>query len=438
MQKLSLTKKYQTYPKYKDSGIEWVGDVPEGWDVATSRRLFQTKKQLASETESQTVLSLTLQGVIPRVLDGSGKNPANYDTYQEFQKDDLVFCLFDYDVTPRTIGYVGENGIMTGAYTRLIPKSETSSKFFYYYFLYLDYTKELLHLCTGLRNSISKPVFWSLKNPLPSKEEQEKIARFLDEQTARIDETIAKKERLIELLKEKRIATINTAVTRGLSTNNNLVDSSVRWIGKIPENWNTSALKTLLISKITDGPHTTPALYDDGVEFISAESIQANNTINFSKRRGFISQEDHKEYCKKACPQRDDIFMVKSGATTGRVAIVDTDKEFSIWSPLALMRTDSKKANAKFIYYFLQSSLFQDQVRVSWSYGTQQNIGMRVIENLQIVYPDIAEQKNIADSLDRKMPAYDCAIEKVEISIMKLQELKSSLISHAVTGKIKV
>ena len=154
------------------------------------------------------------------------------------------------------------------------------------------------------------------------------------------------------------------------------------WIGEIPAEWRLTAIKRLVSTKITDGPHETPELAEDGVQLISAEAIK-NNQIDFNLRRGFISQELHEQYSRKCKPQRGDIFVIKSGATTGNVAYVDVDFEFSIWSPLALIRCDERIAFYKFVYYVLLTDVFRKQVELSWSFGTQQNIGMGVIEKAQ-------------------------------------------------------
>ena len=209
-----MTTATQTYSKYIKNGPAWFGLLPAEWNIVPMRSLFKTNKQLVTgKADQYLLLSLTTGGVKHRDLSEGGKNPTDYETYQEFKKNDLVICLFDYDVTPRTIGYVEEDGMMTGAYTRLIPQSNTDSKYFYYLYLFLDQRKELLHQCTGLRNSISKPVFWSLQNPKPTLETQKNIASFLDEKTKIIDQLIAKKEKMIELLREKRASLIYSAVT---------------------------------------------------------------------------------------------------------------------------------------------------------------------------------------------------------------------------------
>ena len=410
MTKLSLTNTYQRYPEYKDSGVKWVGQIPADWDVATSRRLFRTKKTLASETDSQKLLSLTLQGVKPRIQDGSGKNPANYDTYQEFKKDNLVFCLFDYDVTPRTIGYVSEDGMMTGAYTRLIPKEEADSKFYYYYFLSLDYSKELLHLCTGLRNGISKPVFWSMKNPLPPKPEQEKIARFLDKETERIDTIMAKKQRLIELLKEKRTATINHAVTKGLDPNAELVDSGVDWIGKIPKVWEVKKIK--FVSRLNYG------------ESLASE-LRENGEVPVYGSNGEVGK--HSVANTKA-----PVLFVGRKGSFGAIKF-SRQEAFAIDTVYYIDQTCTKQ-HLRWLFYVLSAANLGDVSQDTGVPGLSRDAAYKKI----VPVPTASQQRQIADELDLLVSKYEMAINTVQNSITLLQELKSSLISHAVTGKIKV
>lgn len=429
MQTLKLTKKYEKYPEYKDSGIEWLGKIPKGWDVGSSRELFQTKKELASETDSQKVLSLTLRGVVPRVLDGSGKNPANYDMYQEFQKDDLVFCLFDYDVTPRTIGYVEENGMMTGAYTRLIPKNKTFSKFYYYYFLYLDYSKELLHLCTGLRNSISKPVFWSMKSPLPLKEEQEKIVAYLDEKTALIDQVIEKKKKLIELLREKRTAVINHAVTKGLDPKAELIESGIDWVGKIPKGW-----KILPLFSIARENYLKNSMLQNSklLSLSRGRVVTKNIESNF----GLLPQSfDAYQIVKDGYVvlRLTDLQNDKTSLRVGHVEEIGTGIITSAYSALIFNDT----LNSKYAYYLLNS---YDICKVFYAMGggVRQSIDFRHIKHLPFLLPSFEDQNVVVRLLDSINKEHDFVIKKAEQSIIFLQEFKSSLISHAVTGKIKI
>ena len=207
------------------------------------------------------------------------------------------------------------------------------------------------------------------------------------------------------------------------------------WIGEIPTEWCLRAIKRVVSTKVTDGPHETPELDDDGVQFISAEAIK-NHKIDFNLRRGFISRELHEQYSRKCRPQRGDIFVIKSGATTGNVACVDVDFEFSIWSPLALIRCSERIAFYKFAYYVLLSDVFRKQVELSWSFGTQQNIGMGVIERLKIPLPRLPEQQRIAAYLDASCAAIDAAVAAKRRQIETLESLRKSIIQRAVTRGI--
>lgn len=211
-------------------------------------------------------------------------------------------------------------------------------------------------------------------------------------------------------------------------------DSGIEWIGQIPSDWKVCKILYSLKMPLTDGPHTTPEMFDDGVPFVSAEAVSCGNgRIDFDHIRGYISEEFYQECCKKYIPQINDIYMIKSGATTGKVAIVDTDRKFTIWSPLAVFRSNEQMVIAKYMFYYLQSSGFQKQVELSWSFGTQQNIGMRALERLNITIPPLAEQQKIADFLDEKCGEIDSIRSDIQKQIDILNDYKKSVITEAVT-----
>lgn len=130
--------------------------------------------------------------------------------------------------------------------------------------------------------------------------------------------------------------------------------------------------------------------------------------------------------------------MIKSGATTGKIGIVETTNKFTIWSPLAVFRVNEQIMNYKYLYYLLQTNFYQNQVQLNWSYGTQQNIGMRVLEKLKVLVPSLVEQEQIVKEIDKKVVKLDKVIEYRKQIIEKLEEYKKSLIYEAVTGKIEV
>jgi type I restriction enzyme S subunit len=272
---------------------------------------------------------------------------------------------------------------------------------------------------------------------VPPPETQSVIADFLDRETSKVDALVAKKERLIELLQEKRTALITHAVTKGLDPNAPMKPSGIDWLGDIPAHWTVLSVKFALSVPMTDGPHETPEFLDEGVPFLSAESVK-DDRLDFSRKRGFISERDHARFSRKYRPRIGDVYMVKSGATTGNVARVETTDDFNIWSPLAAMRPNRTRLLTDFLFYSIKSKPFTQNVELRWSYGTQQNIGMGVLSNLPMPLAPIDEQSTIIDMLARETAKIDSLLQRVRDGILRLQEYRTALISAAVTGKIDV
>lgn len=215
----------------------------------------------------------------------------------------------------------------------------------------------------------------------------------------------------------------------------NYKDSGIEWIGKIPSHWGVVPIKYSLAIPLTDGPHETPEFISDGIPFISAESIKEDK-IDFEKKRGNISLENHQRYSNKYKPKIGDIYMIKSGATTGNLARVETDIEFNIWSPLAAFRPNLEKTTTDFLFFYMKSSRFFSAIELGWNYGTQQNIGMNVLENLKIVRPTLPEQTTIANYLDRKTTEIDELIADKKRLLELYEEEKTAIINQAVTKGI--
>ena len=165
------------------------------------------------------------------------------------------------------------------------------------------------------------------------------------------------------------------------------------------ETWEQTNILSLLCQPITDGPHETPKLLDEGIPFLSAESM-INGHLDFTHARGYISREYDMICAKKYKPAFNDVYMCKSGSTTGKVAINDTDKDFNIWSPLAAMRVNSNNS-ARFLYYLLQTDNVQTQVAINASHGSQPNLSMRKLEQFIVSVPSLTEQQRIVTILDK-------------------------------------
>jgi len=206
--------------------------------------------------------------------------------------------------------------------------------------------------------------------------------------------------------------------------------SNIELFDDVPHHWETRRLKNITVAKITDGPHATPEFLSEGVPFLSVDSIQ-NGELVFEKCR-FVSENDHMQYKRKTFPTHGDILMGKA-ASTGKIARVKVNFEFSIWSPLALIKIDPKKADSHFIEFVLKSTQIQTQIEVRCNVNTQKNIAMDDIPLLIFETPPLDEQRAIAAFLDRETERIDALIAKKERQIELLQEKRAALISHTVT-----
>ncbi|WP_214785319.1 restriction endonuclease subunit S [Exiguobacterium sp. s183] len=223
----AVTKGINQNVKLKSSGIEWVQDIPEHWEITRNKNLLSLRKETVGENHvNYKLLSLTTNGIIPRDLDnGKGKFPSDFSTYQKVYVNDLVFCLFDIDETPRTIGLSNLTGMITGAYT--VFKARQSKDYLYYYYLSLDQKKALKPLYTGLRKVISTDRFLRVKVPLPPLEEQIEIVSFIKESISKIDSTISNTQREIDLIIEYKNRLISDVVTGKVDVRHIMFDNNV-------------------------------------------------------------------------------------------------------------------------------------------------------------------------------------------------------------------
>ena len=201
--------------KLKPSGVEWLGDVPEHWRVVANRAALKVRKELVGKHSADyALLSLTLNGVIPRDLDsGKGKFPSDFDTYQQVKAGQLIMCLFDIDETPRTVGLSDLNGMITGAYDVYNVREGFSKSYLYYWHLSIDHRKGLRPFYSGLRKVVPRDRFMGLKFPLPPLEEQNEIANYIEIKSKELKQAVLRAEEEMALLREYRTRLIADVVT---------------------------------------------------------------------------------------------------------------------------------------------------------------------------------------------------------------------------------
>lgn len=431
---------FPRYPEYKDSGVGWLGEVPTHWQVHRLKNLFEIRKRIVGE-EGHQVLSITQRGIrIKDVESNDGQLSMDYSKYQIVQPGD--FAMNHMDLLTGFVDISPYAGVTSPDYRVFVVREGTQCDPRYFLSLLQNGFRQKIFYAFGQGASefgrwrLPTDQFNDFRFPFPPADEQASIATFLDRETVKIDALVAEQEKLIALLQEKRQAVISHAVTKGLNPNVPMKNSGVEWLGEVPGHWEVRALKSIVSTPITDGPHETPQFLDEGIPFVSAEAV-AQGFINFDKVRGHISPEDHLRYSQKYLPRRGDVYMVKSGATTGVTALVETDLEFNIWSPLAALRCGEKML-PKFLLHYMRSRHFQEAVTLNWSFGTQQNIGMGVIGDLSAPIPTLSEQAAIATFLDSETAQLDALTAQARSAITLLQERRTALISAAVTGQIDV
>ena len=436
----------------KQTCVQWIGEIPSNWNTKRIKYMAKLKGRIGwqglTSDEYQDEGAYLITGV--DFADGGidWENCVHVPMKRWEEAKDIQIQNGDLLITKDgTIGKVaivsdmpGETSLNSGV-LRIMPIEGYSRRFLYWvlksdeFWNWFNYrnagNSTIVHLYQG--------DFAEFLYAFPDYDEQEAIADFLDEHCGKLDSIIADLEKQIETLKAYKKSLITEVVTEGLDKTVSMKNSMIEWIGNMPAHWETNRILYLLEQPITDGPHTTPEMQDVGIPFVSAEAVSCGNgRIDFDHIWGYISEEFYKECCRKYTPRRDDIYMIKSGATTGRVAIVDTDEIFTIWSPLAVFRCNKELMLTKFMFYSLQADFFQMQVQLGWTYGTQQNIGMRTLEHLKICVPPLEEQIKISDFLDKKTIQVDSLIENKQKQLNSMNKHKASLIFEYVTGKKRV
>jgi type I restriction enzyme S subunit len=420
--------KLKKYPAYKDSGVEWLGEIPEEWETLSNKYIFKLKKnQVGKKSGDYVLLSLTLNGVIKRdMVNPQGKFPAEFDTYQEVKKGDFIFCLFDVEETPRTVGLSDFDGMITGAYTVMQPDECFDKIFLYYFYLNLDADKRMKPLYTGLRNTISKENFFSFKTFVPPFEEQTAIANFLDRKTALIDQAIDIKQKQIELLKERRQILIRNAVTRGLNPDVKMKDSGVEWIGEIPEHWEVLFNRRLF--REDNRKITSP-------DEIALSLSQVDGVIPSDEMKERSLSPSHRNNFKLALP--GDLIVNRF---KGHLGVFFESKYRGIITFHYGVFKPNINVNSKFFELLFHTNIYKT-VFAGMSNGMTlglQNLSNQNFYDVKAIVPPFHEQNSIVEYCKKITEKVELAITCKQQEIEKLKEYRSTLINSAVTGKIKV
>ena len=425
----------ERYNEYKDSGVHWLGEIPSHWDMLALKHILKLRKKLVGkQSYKYDLLSLTLQGIIKRDIDNpTGKFPSSFDTYQEVNAGDFIFCNFDNEETPRAVGLSEYKGMITGAYDVLSCKnSNLTNRYLIYYFLYIDDAKRFKPLYKGLRKTVPFDSFMSYKIPVPSIEEQQAIVFYLDTTTAKIDEAIAQQQKRIDLLNERKQIIINNAVTKGLNPDVPMKDSGVDWIGEIPEHWEFVKLKRYCKIRTGKTPSTTKEYYFENgdIKWFTPGDLNKFELVDSERKVTYRAQ------LEQACNMfpANTVYLVGIGGTIGKVGFCETEATCN--QQINAIIPNCKKINHKYLAHLIQSTKVQI-LRIA-NFSTLPIINQDRTGSLNIVVPPISEQESIVNILENKSAPINAAIKAAEKQISLLQERKKIIINDVVTGKVKV
>ena len=404
--------------QYIDSGIEWIGKIPETWKVLPHKRIMRKLKEVCFKYDGEDIISLTTNGVLIRDLNAGGKMPTTFDGYQYVYPGNLLMCLFDIDVTPRCVGLIKNVGLTSPAYSQFTFLSNDAYSPYYDYLLrYMDDEKCLLHLSKNLRSSLTEEDFGYISTVLPPLYDQKRIADYLDSKCKEIDSLIELQEQMIEKLKVYKQSVITEVVTKGLDPNAKLVPSGIDWIGDIPESWEVCRFKS-------------------HIHLINEKSIESSgvkvNLENIESKSGRYIPTDSKYEGDGTSFRKGDVLFGKLRPYLAKVLAPEFDGA-AIGDIYVFRPTD--RISTCFLKYMLLSDAFISIVDSS-TYGTKMpRANWEFISCVPVVVPTQDEQKVIASFLDEKCVEIDRLLDLKRQKIEKLKDYKKSVIYEAVTGK---
>jgi type I restriction enzyme S subunit len=425
--------KMKKYDSYKNSGIEWLGEIPKHWEVIKLGYVFRAKKG-----NNASKLTKEFCGKIPgkfNVYSGQTENNGIMDSINFFEFNyEENGCLFTTTVGAKamTIKYLQEKFSLSQNCMIMFSKKDFIYIKFFYYHLQPLFSYERKFIPDHMQASFRMEDFYQFKSALPPKQEQEKIASFLDEKTTKIDELIKQKEKLIKLLKERKEVVINDAVTKGLNKNVKMKNSGIEWLGEIPEHWEVMKI-THIFNEIGSG--TTPnssntKYYNGNINWLQTGDLTDNIIFKTSKK---ITNKALKDYSTLKIYPKNSIVIAMYGATIGKVGLLNIE---TTTNQACCVLSKSKKVLEKYAFYWFISSK-KDIISMGYG-GGQPNISQNLIKSLKMQVPPLNEQKQIVEYIENEVSKIDKAVELQQNYINKLKEYKTTLIDNVVTGKVKV
>lgn len=419
--------------KMKDSGIEWIGEIPEGWEVGQIGQLYSERRTKVSDKDYPP-LSVTMKGILPQ-LSTAAKTDAHDDR--------KLVCKGDFAINSRSdrrgsCGISEQDGSISLINIVLQPLGEMNPGYYNWLFHTSMFADEFYKWGHGIVDDLWTTGWSDMKKigvPVPSKCEQKQLAEHLNFECSNIDTILSKTRSSIEEYKKLKQAVITQAVTKGVRGERKMKDSGVECIGKIPTTYSICKLKYLLKNPLKYGANESGIPYSDSLpRYIRITDITPDGNLKYTGKLS-LSEESAKDYIL----EDGDILFARSGATVGKTFIYYQSYGRSAYAGYLIKASLNNKVSPKFVYYYTCSSLYEIWKNSIFIQSTIQNIGADRYANLPVPVPKtLQEQEEIADYLDAKCAEIDKLIAKKEQLVKELECYKKSLIYEVVTGKREV
>lgn len=421
----------------KDSKVEWVGKIPLSWTVTKNKYCFTNKKQLVGEKWDETqLLSLTKNGVKKKdINDGGGKQPDSFSTYQYVVPNQIVMCLFDLDQSAVFSGISQYEGMISPAYKILTCMNNTIPKYISYWFDFVFQRRKFKTYSKNIRYTLDYDEFGKLPIILPPKDEQEKIADFLDEKCAEIDNLSEDIQKQIEILNDYKKSVITRAVTKGLDPNAEMKESGIDYLGKYPMNWKLSRVKFNLKEPMKYGATESGVEYSEDLpRYIRITDITSDNKLKDDGKLSLTWQQ-----AKRYMLSSDTVLFARSGGTVGKTFYYRPLYGKAAFAGYLISAIpNEKKMLTEWLYFYTLSNAYWEWANQIFTQATIQNIGADKYSNLPITAPDIETQKTIISYLTNRCSEIDESIALKQNQLDRLATYKKSIIYEYVTGKKRV
>jgi len=437
---------FPRYPAYKPSGVAWLGEVPEHWDVTALKHGYVVTLSKMLQPEAASERDMLLPYLRAANIRWSGVDDSDVKTMWFSARDREHLLLQVGDLLVSEGGDVGRSALWKGeigecyfqnSVNRVRPSNGNLTSFLRYWMSTMKDKGFIDVLCnkSTIAHFTAEKV-GAVPVPLPPLVEQLSIATFLDRETAKIDALIAEQQRLIELLQEKRQAVISHAVTKGLNPDAPMKDSGVEWLGEVPAHWETLKLSKIT-HKITNGyvGPTRDILVEEGVPYIQATHIKRGR-INFDK--SYYVRPEWSAAHSKSVLEEGDVLVVQTGAGTGDVGLVSSEDEGFNCHALIILAPTKSVISGHFLSAVLLSDCGQQKLESIQTGGMHPHLNCGNIKFVDIPVPPIDEQEAIINFIAMRTESFDNLSSDAMVAIALLQERRSALISAAGTGQIDV